>query len=231
MAAAALAIHLPKRFPYSIVWTPIPVLSWVAPFIGHVGICTSDGIIFDFAGPFFISVDNLAFGHPTRYSQLRPQHMQSVTCSPPDSPSMAAAAGTHSAAHSLQDDGHSPEDVAEAWDDALQAAADVYQTKDYQFMGNNCHCFVAYFLNSIQYKGSNRWGTVSIASHIFLQGHSVSAAGWAKSYLPFVLLLPISAVLGGLIALFLWLALLGSMTAYFMAYSCLQHTEDEDAAV
>lgn len=28
------------RFPYCIVWTPLPVISWFLPFIGHVGICT-----------------------------------------------------------------------------------------------------------------------------------------------------------------------------------------------
>jgi hypothetical protein len=27
-------------YPYCIVWTPLPVLSWFFPFIGHTGICT-----------------------------------------------------------------------------------------------------------------------------------------------------------------------------------------------
>uniref|UniRef100_A0A8K9XYM6 Transmembrane protein 222b n=1 Tax=Oncorhynchus mykiss TaxID=8022 RepID=A0A8K9XYM6_ONCMY len=44
-----------SRYPYCIVWTPIPVLSWLLPFIGHMGICTSSGIIRDFAGPYFVS--------------------------------------------------------------------------------------------------------------------------------------------------------------------------------
>jgi transmembrane protein 222 len=39
---------------------------WILPFIGHMGICTSDGVIHDFAGPFFVSVDNFAFGHTTK---------------------------------------------------------------------------------------------------------------------------------------------------------------------
>ncbi len=29
---------------------------WLFPFIGHMGICTSAGIIRDFAGPYFVSV-------------------------------------------------------------------------------------------------------------------------------------------------------------------------------
>lgn len=27
------------HFPYSIVWTTLPGISWVLPFIGHTGIC------------------------------------------------------------------------------------------------------------------------------------------------------------------------------------------------
>ncbi len=27
------------RFPYCIVWTPLPCISWFLPFIGHTGIC------------------------------------------------------------------------------------------------------------------------------------------------------------------------------------------------
>ena len=29
---------------------------WLFPFIGHMGICTSNGVIRDFAGPYFVSV-------------------------------------------------------------------------------------------------------------------------------------------------------------------------------
>ena len=33
------------RFPYCIVWSPIPLLTWLFPFIGHMGICSSDGLL------------------------------------------------------------------------------------------------------------------------------------------------------------------------------------------
>ncbi|XP_044063922.1 transmembrane protein 222-like isoform X3 [Siniperca chuatsi] len=59
-----------SRYPYCIVWTPIPLLSWVLPFIGHMGICTSSGIIRDFAGSYFVSEDNMGFGRPTKYWKL-----------------------------------------------------------------------------------------------------------------------------------------------------------------
>ncbi|XP_050741166.1 transmembrane protein 222 isoform X1 [Drosophila biarmipes] len=65
-----------QRFPYCIVWTPIPVLTWLLPMIGHMGICTSTGVIRDFAGPYFVSEDNMAFGRPTRYLRLHPKYVE-----------------------------------------------------------------------------------------------------------------------------------------------------------
>ncbi|XP_015593277.1 transmembrane protein 222 [Cephus cinctus] len=63
-----------KKFPFCIVWTPIPFLTYFFPFIGHMGIGTSSGIIRDFAGPYHVSEDNMAFGQPTRYLQLNYQN-------------------------------------------------------------------------------------------------------------------------------------------------------------
>lgn len=59
-----------SRFPCCIVWTPLPVISWFIPFIGHMGICREDGVILDFAGPNFVCVDNFTFGAVARYIQL-----------------------------------------------------------------------------------------------------------------------------------------------------------------
>jgi hypothetical protein len=42
--------HATQRYPYCIVWTPLPVISWFLPFIGHTGIADSRGVIYDFAG-------------------------------------------------------------------------------------------------------------------------------------------------------------------------------------
>lgn len=72
MAAEFVVNHHKKRYPYCIVWTPIPLLTWLFPFIGHMGIAMSSGIIRDFAGPYFVSEDNMAFGSPTKYWQLQP---------------------------------------------------------------------------------------------------------------------------------------------------------------
>lgn len=60
------------RFPHSLVWTPIPILTWFLPFIGHLGITNSAGVIYDFAAPYTVNEDCMAFGWPTMYSQLDP---------------------------------------------------------------------------------------------------------------------------------------------------------------
>lgn len=43
-----------NQFPYSIVWQPFPVLGWILPCIGHMGIADSTGVIYDFQGPYTI---------------------------------------------------------------------------------------------------------------------------------------------------------------------------------
>ena len=34
---------------------------WFVPFIGHMGICTSAGVIRDFAGPYYVSVSSVVY--------------------------------------------------------------------------------------------------------------------------------------------------------------------------
>ncbi|XP_071446146.1 transmembrane protein 222 [Hetaerina americana] len=64
--------HVKLKYPFCIVWTPIPILTWLFPVIGHMGIATSKGVIRDFAGPYVVSEDRMAFGNPTKYWQLTP---------------------------------------------------------------------------------------------------------------------------------------------------------------
>lgn len=61
------------RFPFCIVWTPIPLLSWLFPVIGHMGIAYSTGVIRDFSRPYFVSEDDFAFGSAAKYYQLDPK--------------------------------------------------------------------------------------------------------------------------------------------------------------
>eukprot|EP00959_Pyramimonas_sp_CCMP1952_P382609 8017204-Pyramimonas_sp.AAC.2 len=45
-----------NRFPYSVVFQPLPPLTWLCPLIGHMGICDSRGRVHDFQGPYTIRV-------------------------------------------------------------------------------------------------------------------------------------------------------------------------------
>lgn len=47
-----------------VVWTQIPILSWICPAIGHVGICDSDGIVYDFQGDCTVGRNCMIFGQP-----------------------------------------------------------------------------------------------------------------------------------------------------------------------
>ncbi|KAK7590127.1 hypothetical protein V9T40_001740 [Parthenolecanium corni] len=65
-----LARQKTHRYPYCVVWTPIPILSWICPLIGHTGIATSEGKIRDFAGSYYVAEDDMAFGAPTKVWRL-----------------------------------------------------------------------------------------------------------------------------------------------------------------
>ncbi len=52
------------------MWTPLPIITWILPFIGHMGIGDSEGDIHDFAGSYSIGVDDFAFGKPYKFLRL-----------------------------------------------------------------------------------------------------------------------------------------------------------------
>ena len=60
-----------KKFPLSITWTCLPIITQMIPCIGHTGIGDSKGVIHDFAGPYYVSLDDFAFGETHKYVVLR----------------------------------------------------------------------------------------------------------------------------------------------------------------
>ncbi|XP_009117030.1 protein REVERSION-TO-ETHYLENE SENSITIVITY1 [Brassica rapa] len=158
------------KFPCCIVWTPLPVVSWLAPFIGHVGLCREDGVILDFAGSNFISVDDFAFGPPARYLQLD----RKQCCMPPN-------LGGHTCKYGYK---HTEFGTAVTWDDALSASARSCEHRTYNLFTCNCHSFVANCLNRLCYGGSMEWKMVNIAVLILMKGKWVSASSVVRSFLP-----------------------------------------------
>ncbi|XP_077247451.1 RTE1-homolog [Tasmannia lanceolata] len=158
------------RFPCCIVWTPLPVLSWLVPLIGHVGICREDGVILDFAGPNFVCVDNFAFGTVARYIQINNENGNSKQTEP---------------------------EKEMAWDDALRKGTQEFQHRHYNLLTCNCHSYVANNLNRLFYGGHGQWNVVNLAALIFLKGHWVNKTAIVKSFLPFVIVLCIGLIFGG----------------------------------
>jgi hypothetical protein len=37
LTLAAQGVKPPRLFPFCLVWTPIPLITWIMPFIGHMG--------------------------------------------------------------------------------------------------------------------------------------------------------------------------------------------------
>lgn len=70
-------------YPFCIVWTVIPCISWLFPFLGHTGICEYPSFYTQFIGhhPRFLGIPyqciyrlsqkrRMAFGDPLKYVSL-----------------------------------------------------------------------------------------------------------------------------------------------------------------
>jgi len=159
MGAQRLKVDVSReRYPFCIVWTPIPVLTFLLPFVGHTGVADSQGVIYDFAGPYTISVDNLSFGRTTRYIQV----------------------------FSLEDAADLAK--VQAWDEAVKEASEVYSGRMHNLFCDNCHSHVAFALNLLSLKGRRNWNMVVLAAWIFFFGNFVSFGRALYSVLPSLLL-------------------------------------------
>ncbi|XP_054824162.1 protein RTE1-HOMOLOG isoform X2 [Prosopis cineraria] len=178
------------RFPCCIVWSPLPVISWFIPFIGHIGICREDGVILDFAGPNFVCVDNFAFGAPTRYIQISKEKC----CIP----SFQSAFGGEDQFMRDETSGD-----LRTWDDALRKSTQEFQHRSYNLLTCNCHSFVANNLNRLGFL-SGGWNVVNLAIYILLNGSWVCTASILKSVLPFTVVVFLGITFGGFTFLAYW---------------------------
>lgn len=196
------------RFPLCIVWTPLPVLSWLIPFIGHIGICREDGVILDFAGPNFVCVDNFAFGSVTRYIRIDEKLCRAI---PPLS--------IHRNGDQQDSSGLEGEEIV-TWDDALRKSTQEFQHRSYNLLTCNCHSFVANNLNRLGFNGG-RWNVASLAVLIILKGQWVDRGSMVKSWLPFVIVFSMGVALGGWTFLQFWAMVLVLLVGWFLLGSYL----------
>ncbi|KAL4617215.1 transmembrane protein 222 [Arapaima gigas] len=149
-----------NRFPFCVVWTPIVPLSWFLPFIGHVGICTSAGVIRDFAGPYVV----VQSGSNTASCRLAPRRYWKLDL-----------AKVHSSS-------------ADVWDAAVFDASKEYEHRMHHLCWDNCHSHVAMALNLMHYDNSTSWNMAKLCLLTFIHSRHVSWVTLLKTWLPFVLL-------------------------------------------
>eukprot|EP00301_Raphidiophrys_heterophryoidea_P012563 c1916_g1_i1.p1 GENE.c1916_g1_i1~~c1916_g1_i1.p1 ORF type:complete len:192 (-),score=19.26 c1916_g1_i1:61-636(-) len=162
-----------ERYPFCIVWTPIPLLTWICPIIGHMGICDSRGVIYDFAGPYTIGEDDFAFGKTTRFLQLNPKLVRETVPS------------TESNHLSLED---TPQNYVEIWDNCVKQACSIYSGRVHNLCCDNCHSHVAMSLEGMRYAGVNHWNMFMLAIWMFFCGRFVSIPRFVSTFLPSVIL-------------------------------------------
>ena len=204
-----------SRYPFCVVWTPLPLISWFIPVIGHVGIATSTGIIRDFAGSYYVSEDEMAFGEPTRYWPLVPHKVtlkltggdscedivsfnqqQPGVCgshlSPENGPEREPLSSGNTESTSIQ---FSIEDCAAVYNEAVAVGSSEYSKREHNLIFDNCHSHVARCFNLMGYEGRRDWTMVQIALRIMKEGVWVSTPRALKTLLPSVVFLCVVIIL------------------------------------
>ncbi|PNH03544.1 Protein REVERSION-TO-ETHYLENE SENSITIVITY1 [Tetrabaena socialis] len=215
--------------PSALVWSPIPLISWLLPFIGHMGVCSSTGRTFDFAGPFTVNEDMLLFGKPTRYILLDPAECRRAKKGAAGSTAGAGGQGSACEHGSMAAmcDGHAATDIgggpaqeaaAKKWDHCLDWAAATYRLMNYSLLTTNCHCFVAHFLNQLEFRGGG-WDMVNLAALMFVRGSYTSLLGLLYTWLPWAVLVTLGAYFGRLTFLYVYVATCAPLLAWFLTYT------------
>ena len=147
---------------FCILWSPLPPITWILPFIGHLGIANSSGIASDFQGSYYVSDrgqnGRMAFGKATRYLKL--------------------------------DASQVPGGI-DRWDECIQEANEVYSQRIHNICCDNCHSHVALALNKMEfsYHGIiHKWDMVKLCFLMFFQGRFVSHGAILSQFLPFTIL-------------------------------------------
>eukprot|EP01121_Diplochlamys_sp_Union-15-3_P021730 TRINITY_DN895_c0_g1_i1.p1 TRINITY_DN895_c0_g1~~TRINITY_DN895_c0_g1_i1.p1 ORF type:complete len:194 (+),score=19.92 TRINITY_DN895_c0_g1_i1:35-583(+) len=151
-------------FPLCIVWTPLPLLTWLLPFIGHLGIVTSEGVIHDFAGPYYVNRNphRMGFGKVTKYWRV---DLSDIKCST------------------------SLKEKIESWDESIESSSTTYDGMMHNLICNNCHNHVAVALNRLNFKGHKRWNTFWLILYMALYGKYVNGQRFLFTWIGFFVIL------------------------------------------
>ena len=154
-----------KDLAFTIVWSPLPPITWLIPFIGHTGIADSQGVVSDFRGTYYVGDDGrMAFGAPTRVLRILP-----------------VSTGSSSSSSISR----------EQWDTTIRDEANAeYRQRRHNLCWDNCHSHVAYALNhmNVTAYGVHKHNMVTICFLVFFRGRFLSWGGCVKQFLPFILI-------------------------------------------
>ncbi|SBS84670.1 conserved protein, unknown function [Plasmodium ovale curtisi] len=154
-----------NKFPYCVVFAYLPCASTFIPVVGHVGICTSTGVIHDFSGSYTISVGNAAERHdhsPLCVYLCHEKRNRNMEFSDPMK-------------YWKLDKNKLPLAITDQfYDDAIYKADEVFSKRRHNLLLNNCHHHVAMVLNSIKYKGKSDWTPFKVFLNLVIHGRFVS---------------------------------------------------------
>ena len=151
-------------------------------------------------GAYFVSVDAMSFGWPTRYLLLEHTHAEALGVGPAEVEGMSGP----------------PRTPAAAWDRHLQGTLSAFQLKRYSMLGNNCHAFVGHALQNMQYDGTAPWTTVRLVRAIWARGQFVSRTAAAKTLAPFCVIAGAGCWIFGVLFPVCWLASVGCIALWFL---------------
>eukprot|EP00455_Lapot_gusevi_P056247 TRINITY_DN930_c0_g1_i2.p1 TRINITY_DN930_c0_g1~~TRINITY_DN930_c0_g1_i2.p1 ORF type:complete len:235 (+),score=24.64 TRINITY_DN930_c0_g1_i2:95-706(+) len=168
-----------NRFPFCIVWGPLPCISWFLPFVGHMGIGDSEGKIHDFAGSYYISCDDFMVGSVTKYVQLDPRRYFTAS----SSGVVVNPLHTNDAARHTSSDEISEEDALR-WDEGIRQANDEFRQTTHNICCNNCHDHVA---RSLSIMGTNT-SMLRALGILTLRGKYTGVRGFVSTYFGFFII-------------------------------------------
>ncbi|KAL3805606.1 hypothetical protein HJC23_005850 [Cyclotella cryptica] len=176
---------------FTILWSPLPPITWVLPFIGHMGIATSRGVACDFQGPYTVGERGRMVSLLEISNDLC-KSIQLVSILP--SHTIFKAFGKPTRA--LRIDIRSLPGGADQWDKAITEANAEYCTRMHNICCDNCHSHVAYALNAMDIRayGVRNWDMVKLCFLMFFKGKFLGVEGFVRQFLPFGLLLLIATL-------------------------------------
>ena len=125
-----------------------------------MGIATSTGVIRDFAGSYYVSEDDMAFGVPTKYLQL-------------DITRVPGGVTAWDRAVSQASDEYKNHVVTGSYIFAEFLISLTQTSFQHNLCCDNCHSHVALAMNTMSYPGKRDWNMISLAWQMLIHGKFV----------------------------------------------------------